>query len=47
MYCKKFSIGGGNDTRPYVSPNVEVIGIEPQSSVMVGSDVSTDCCRCP
>lgn len=43
MYCKNFSIGvRGNDTRPYVSPDVEVIGVELQSCVMAGSDVHTD-----
>ena len=43
MYCKNFSIGrGGNDTIPYVSPEIEVIGIELQSCVMAGSDVCTE-----
>lgn len=43
MYCENFSIGGGdNDTRPYVSPDVEVIGVELQSCVMAGSDVHTE-----
>mgnify|MGYP004507012719 CR=1 FL=1 len=43
MYCKNFSIGvRGNDTRPYVSPDVEVIGIELQGCVMVGSEVCTE-----
>lgn len=43
MYLKKMSNGGGgNDTRPYVSPAVEVVGVELQNCVMAGSDVATE-----
>lgn len=33
-------MGGGN-ARPYVAPDVEVVGIELQQCVMVGSEVAT------
>ena len=33
---------GGIVARPYVSPAVEVVGVELQNCVMVGSDVATE-----
>ena len=43
MYLKKMSNGGGGIVaRPYVSPAVDVAGVELQNCVMVGSDVSTE-----
>ena len=35
-------MGGGIVARPYVSPAVDVAGVELQNCVMVGSDVSTE-----
>lgn len=39
MYSKNFG-GGGIDARPYVSPAVEVLGVELQKCVMAGSGVT-------
>lgn len=43
MYLNKISnAGGGIVARPYVSPAVEVVGVELQNCVMAGSDVATE-----
>ena len=40
MISKNFSIGGG-DVRPYAAPTLEVLGIDLQQSIMVGSGITT------
>lgn len=43
MYLNKISNGGGGIVaRPYVSPAVDVVGVELQNCVMAGSDVATE-----